>query len=719
MNINHLTKYYQSITLMGEVTHVDARAARFALTLASGDEITAMVTKTTWYEVLKNLADDSRDRVPNPSSEELVEALGRRDNAADGEQWDAQSQLYKYLKVGCMICVSGVYSQSDGQSQLSARRVVLMHSNPNKYGWEDNHWWNQQINSLFEQWLDTLFESKRELDENDFARHYRTYLGMVGNPLDNSSQECATLSRFLYGLSSSYLLTGNDRALSAARACAKYLINAYAILSHDREYCFWKFSRVKDENTTREILASQNYDDLGTYALYEQIYALSGLAQYYRITQDPWVLSYIVRTMAAFETFYLDAFRDGDPCFTGQGGYFSHIDTVTMRPDADSLNRGLDNNKDLYNNKEKKNWNSIGDHIPAYLINLMVSIDPLPKSSHSAAWEELRSLCQKMLDDCVENIINHFPPNDESKFVNERFTKDWQPDHTWGWQKDRGIVGHNLKISWNLTRCGHYYEQRATRADEVGDVQTSDKCRQQARRCYDTALRLGHNMSEVGVDLLRGGIFDALERHPKNGMPTEFAWDPTKDFWQQEQAILAFYIMHGIDEQADPDGKLLRLARHCSAFWNLFFLDHDQRRVHFRTTESGEPVIDGQYGNQAGHAIAGYHAFELNYLANLYIHTYVKGDSFSLTYCPMHNSSVTTLNVMPDFFRPKDLIIINVKVNGMVVDIQDKTRFQIDISSYPEGAVIEVEYLPLRHGKTTEREIKDARLAISKIGMQR
>lgn len=95
MNINSLNKYYQSITLMGEVTHVDARAARFDLTLASGDAITVLVTKTTWYEVLKNLADDNRDRVPNPGQEELVEALGRRDSAADGELWDAQSRACK------------------------------------------------------------------------------------------------------------------------------------------------------------------------------------------------------------------------------------------------------------------------------------------------------------------------------------------------------------------------------------------------------------------------------------------------------------------------------------------------------------------------------------------------------------------------------------------------------------------------------------------------
>jgi mannose/cellobiose epimerase-like protein (N-acyl-D-glucosamine 2-epimerase family) len=699
------------MTLMGEVTSVSLEKLCFLVLLASGDEVEVDVGKTTYYEVLKNLADDNRDRVPSPDQMMVVEMIGSREDAEDPATWDAQYHLYKYLKQGMMLCVSGVYSQNGQDMKFSARRIVLMHSRANDYGWEDNHWWIQQINGLFEQWLDSLFDSKREIDENDFAQHYRSYLGLAGNPGDNSSQECATLSRFLYGLSSSYLLTGNGRALSAARACTKYLVNAYSILSHDREYCFWKFSRIKEGNTTKEIFASLNADDLGTYALYEQIYALSGLAQYYRVTQDPWVLSYIVRTIAAFEKFYLDEYREGDDCFTGAGGYFSHIDTVTMRPDVEALVRGD------YNNREKKNWNSIGDHIPAYLINLLVSIDPLPKSDHSNSWEELRTLCRKILDDCVDNIIRHFPADDGSRFVNERFSKDWQPDHAWGWQKDRGIVGHNLKISWNLTRCGHYYTHRAAEADKVGDLNTQRRYSSRARDCYDVAKQIGKNMEEVGADLVRGGIFDALERHPKNDMPSQFAWDPTKDFWQQEQAILAFYIMHGIGDQETSDGRMLQLARHCAAFWNLFFLNHDQRRIFFRTTESGAPVIEGERGSQAGHAIAGYHAFELNYLANLYIHTYVKGDSFSLTYCPVHNSSVKTLNVMPDFFRPKDLIIINIKVNGLVLDIPDKTTFQIDISSFPEEAVIEVEYLPLRNDAASESEIKDNRLKISQIGM--
>jgi mannose/cellobiose epimerase-like protein (N-acyl-D-glucosamine 2-epimerase family) len=694
-----MKSYHSSITIIGEVESIDAANAKFSLKLLTNDKILVHVSKTTFYEVLRNVGDDWRDRVRDPEQTIVEQKIGNRSVAPDPSLWDAKWQLLKYLKSNLMVCIQGIFSEHGNTTKYSARRVVLMHSEPGCYGWEDTHWWLQQVNTLFEQWLDVLFQSRREFTENDFSEFYRTNLDLLGGATGDLTQECATMSRFLYGLSSAYLLTGNERSLSAARACAKYLVNAYSNPSHDGEYIFWKFGRVKDGKSTKEIIGSLNPDDRGSFALYEQIYVLSGLTQYYRITQDTWILGYIVRTIAAFEKFYFDEERPDDPCFTGKGGYYSHIDPVTMRPDSPSL--------DATGNREKKNWNSIGDHIPAYLINLLVSIDPLPGSDKQEFWVKLRDLCQKILDDCVFNILEHFAPEEGTLFVNERFHKDWNPDRTWGWQQNRGIVGHNLKISWNLTRCAHYYDKRAEEAQREDNSAIEKKYTSLAQRCYDFALMLGRNMRKVGVDLVRGGIFDALERFPANSMPTEFAWSSTKDFWQQEQAILAYYIMHrnGNDEAEKTD--FLQLARLCSAFWSLFFIDHDNRKIYFRTTESGEPVIEGQYGIQGGHAIAGYHAFELNYLAHLYIRTFVdRGeghhDSFVLHFRPLRNSSIKTLNVMPDFFRPGDLKITNIKINGVSIPIKAQHSFQIDISNLPKDSVILVEYLPIgrKHAQT-------------------
>ena len=57
-----------------------------------------------------------------------------------------------------------------------------------------------------------------------------------------------------------------------------------------------------------------------------------------------------------------------------------------------------------------------------------------------------------MLTYCADMIVEHFPDYENSAFVQEKFHEDWSPGRTWGWQQNRAVVGHNLKIAWNLTR---------------------------------------------------------------------------------------------------------------------------------------------------------------------------------------------------------------------------------------------------------------------------
>ena len=127
----------------------------------------------------------------------------------------------------------------------------------------------------------------------------------------------------------------------------------------------------------------------------------------------------IEQTVELFDRFFLD--RD-------KGGYFSHLDPVTLDPRAESLGR----------NRAKKNWNSVGDHAPAYLINLYL-----------ATGEERYA---DFLEYTFDTIAKYFPDYEHSPFVQERFFEDWSHDTTWGWQQNRAVVGHNLKIAWNLMR---------------------------------------------------------------------------------------------------------------------------------------------------------------------------------------------------------------------------------------------------------------------------
>ncbi|MDQ3974854.1 MAG: AGE family epimerase/isomerase [Actinomycetota bacterium] len=653
--------FVQSLTVMGCVRSVHPEEGRFVLQTRSGDEFHLFVGPATTFRVLRNLDGLDRDRVPEPEN-------------ANGQ--GVSHRMAKYVRTGELIAAQGVFQEEGRLRRFDARDVHLLHSDNGRYLFEDTHWWLTQIARLADEWLDDLFGDRRTYQQDDFAELYRTNLNILGLPteLDPDLQECATLSRLIYGLSSAYLLTGGERYLLAAKAGVRYQRETFRTLSHDGTHCFWAFGKRKGRYGTRIVVPSENADDRNTIPLYEQIYALAGLCQYYRITSDWQVLEDIRRTIRAFNDFYLDELSEAKPWATGSGGYFSHIDYATMRPDTEVLGE----------NQSRKNWNSIGDHIPAYLVNLVLALDPPPLGRDDA--EDIKAFietCRRILETTSRLIVEKFPdPGDKVPYVRERFHHDWTPDPSWGWQQDRAIVGHNLKIAWNLTRVANYHLAR----NEP----------EEAESALAVAETLAQTMAEAGVDRIRGGVFDAVEREPKNGMPVDFTWSTTKDFWQQEQAILAYLILYGHTEKQE----YLQLAREMAAFWNLFFLDHDNRGIFFRVTENGLPHLLGNYINKGGHSISGYHVFELNYLAHIYMRTYLNRDAENAGFClyfrPDADSGQKTINVLPDFVRPGDLTIKGIVINGVRRPDVDTDNFRIPLGDDELGSEVIVEFEPRR-----------------------
>jgi hypothetical protein len=130
------------------------------------------------------------------------------------------------------------------------------------------------------------------------------------------------------------------------------------------------------------------------------------------------------------------------------------------------------------------------------------------------------------------------------------------------------------------------------------------------------------------------------------------------------------------------------------AFWNLFFLNHDYGGVYFRVTDDGLPYVLGDFGNKANHAISGYHAFELNFLAHIYIRTYVRKESFCLYFKPDAESRRRSINVLPDFFKPGTLEIKRITIDGIERATIDPDNFQIELSASEVGTEIVVEFAP-------------------------
>ena len=89
----------------------------------------------------------------------------------------------------------------------------MLHSHTGTLLFEHTHWWITQISTMGDKWLNDLFGDRRTYELDDFTAFYRTQLNILGLPTDDNVQEMATVSRFIYGLSSAYL---HERATFAS-----------------------------------------------------------------------------------------------------------------------------------------------------------------------------------------------------------------------------------------------------------------------------------------------------------------------------------------------------------------------------------------------------------------------------------------------------------------------------------------------------------------------
>ena len=446
-----LHSFNQTLTVAGNIVSVDLAVPSFTIEARSGDKFQAVVGPETYYSVVSNLDGLDRNRVPDPQG-------------VPGES-GIVFNLRKYAVTGRPVSVIGIYQQNEGAERFEARNVYLLHSDPGRYMFEETHWWPTQITQMADRILDHLFDAKRSYSIDDFSEFYRTNLNILGQATDETVQECAVLSRLLYDLSSAYLMTGAERYLMAARAAANYLREAFRSLSHDGRYCFWAYGRrrnMQGERGESLLFASQGPDDRGTIPLYEQIYALAGLTQFYRITLDWEVLEDIRRTINSLPGLLL-GFAAGD----GEG--LRRQGRLLFAPgpgdDAARHHAGRHAGGREPVAKELELGRRPHPGLPR---------QPDPVAGAAAAGQcaprvraAARASATAILEETSSLICEKFPDPD-SDFVIERFHADWTPDLSYRWQQNRAVVGHNLKIAWNLTRCAYYFQTRAKRLRDAG-----------------------------------------------------------------------------------------------------------------------------------------------------------------------------------------------------------------------------------------------------------
>ncbi len=583
-------------TIAGYVTSVDKHNHTFNLKTTDEREFQVRLSGVTFAEVIRNLGEPFQD--PGAALEDV-------------------------LLPGRYLFVHGMFYPEEHGFTFEGKRIIFVGHDVDTYRFEEPDWWIRQIRSLAEFYFHAQFP-----DGNIDYRNYRTHLTLEGQKIESSRQETDTISRMIYGFATTYLLTGEDRYLEAAEKGTQYLQEHMRSINEGEQIVYWYHAMDVDGETQRKIFASKFGDDYNALPAYEQIYALVGPVQTYRVTGNPRILRDAEMTVNLFHKYFLDREK---------GGYFSHIHPVTFDPHDEALG----------NDRARKNWNSIGDHAPAYLINLWLATG------------------EKQYADFLSSIANtieqHFQDYEHSPFVQERFHEDWSPDTKWEWQQNRAVIGHNLKIAWNLMRIYHY------QSDE---------------RYKNLAIKIADLMPTVGMDRQRSGWYDIVERIREDGSNWHrFVWHDRKAWWQQEQVILAYLILHG--SLREPHYQ--RLDRESAAFYNAFFLDQDSGGVYFNVLANGFPFLVGSERLKGNHSMSGYHAFELCYLAAIYTNLLITRHPVDLYFKPeIVALKDDLLRVQPDILPGNCARISEVWVNGNAHKDFDPTAMTVTLPRLQE-----------------------------------
>jgi mannose/cellobiose epimerase-like protein (N-acyl-D-glucosamine 2-epimerase family) len=566
-----------SDTIAGYVTSFDVNTRTFVLKTTDGREFTVTLKPQTYAYLMRNL----------------------------GEPYlDATGQIDAMLEEGRYLYAYGVYYPEAKGLTFEVQFLLFVGSKNGEFRFEKQDWWIRQLEQIARFYRKAQF-GKGEIDYKD----YRTTINLAGErSQDNYIQETDTISRLVYGFASAYMLTGDEDFLAVAEKGTEYLRGHMRFFDRDENIVYWYHGVKINGEREEKLFTSEFNDDFDAVPAYEQIYALAGPIQTYRVTGDPRILKDAELTIDLFDRFFLDKER---------GGYYSHLDPITLDPLSDALGA----------NKGKKNWNSVGDHAPAYLINLVLATG--------------NERYTKFLEGTFDTIAKHFPDYENSPFVQEKFFEDWSPDRQHMWQQNRGVVGHNLKIAWNLMRMYGMMPKPEYEA---------------------LARKIAEEMPKVGGDVQHGGWYDVMERSRAEGQDwNRYAFHDRKAWWQQEQGILAFLIMKGVL----GDDVYLRLARESQSFYNAWFLDHDDGAVYFNTFANGMPYLLGTERFKGSHSMSMYHSSELCYLSAIYNNLLIFKKPMDFYFKPLPGGFVdNVLRVSPDILPQGSIRISSVEIDG-------------------------------------------------------
>jgi hypothetical protein len=216
----------------------------------------------------------------------------------------------------------------------------------------------------------------------------------------------------------------------------------------------------------------------------------------------------------------------------------------------------------------------------------------------------------------------------------------------------------------------------------------------------DLATKIADVMPKAGSDQQRGGWYDVVERTLAPGEKFHrYVWHDRKAWWQQEQAILAYSILAGVLNRPE----YLRVARESSAFYNAWFLDTQSGGVYFNVLSNGLPYALGTERGKGSHSMAGYHSFELAYLAAVYTNLLVTKKPMDFYFRPTAGALPNdTLRVSPDLLPAGSVTIGQVWINGRETTDFDAQNLTVKLPSTGGPLKVRVRLVPVNVAFTAD-----------------
>jgi anti-anti-sigma factor len=146
-------------------------------------------------------------------------------------------------------------------------------------------------------------------------------------------------------------------------------------------------------------------------------------------------------------------------------------------------------------------------------------------------------------------------------------------------------------------------------------------------------------------------------------------------------------------------------ARHASAFYNAWFLDHDAGSVYFNVLANGLPYLLGNERLKGSHSMSGYHSTELCYLAATYTNLLITKQPLDLHFKPKADGfHDRILRVTPDILPPGSVRIEQVWVDGKPWDEFDGDKMTVTLP--PPGKEVSVKVRVVSALETFESEVQ-------------